>query len=173
MNLRWCFILILTLVFCGAGRTTAQAANADSPYETIVTRNVFGLVPIPIAPPPKAEPDNRQLPKITPNGIMTLFGKLQVLFKVATPGKPANQEDSYVMSVGDRQDDIEVKNIDEQSAVITFNNHGTIQELPLVAGKASTGAPPPANHGAPGQIPLPRPGIPAPRGGGFRNEQCR
>lgn len=140
-----------------------QAATTGNPYQAIVTRNVFGLVPIPTGPPPDATP-SAPLPKITPNGIMTLFGKLQVLFKVAEPGKPANQEESYMMSVGDRQDDIEVQKIDEPSATITFNNHGTIQELALTAGKASTGAPPPARPNVPGRIPLPRPGIAPPAG---------
>jgi len=36
------------------------------------------------------------------------------------------------MSVGDRKNDIEVVGIDEKAGVITFNNHGRIQELPLV-----------------------------------------
>ncbi|HZI32155.1 MAG TPA: hypothetical protein VFF11_07425, partial [Candidatus Binatia bacterium] len=177
MNLRLCFILAGMLAFGGAV-AVLQAASKDSinPYQEIVTRNVFGLVPIPTGPPPDTTP-SAPLPKITPNGIMSIFGKLQVLFKVAEPGKPGNQEESYMMSVGDRQDDIEVQKIDEQSATITFNNHGTIQELALVAGKASAGAAPPTGPGVPGRIPLPRPGIPAPVdhtlaagvGGGGRN----
>jgi hypothetical protein len=143
------------------------AASADTPYQAIVARNVFGLVPIPVAPPPQStKPNDASLPKITPNGIMTIFGKLQVLFKVSEPGKAASQEDSYIMSEGDRQDDIVVQKIDEKSATITFNNHGTIQELALVAGKASSGAPGPAASPSPVGIPLPRPGMPAPAGAG-------
>lgn len=169
MNLRWCIHLTLVGAFLGSGIMAAQAATAQNPYQEIVTRNVFGLVPIPTAPPPKAEPDTSHLPKITPNGIMTIFGKLQVLFKVAPEqGKPGAKEESYVMSVGDRQDGIVVQNIDEKSATITFNNHGTVQELALVDGKASTGAAPasaPAQHGVAGRIPLPRPGMPQSHGG--------
>jgi hypothetical protein len=61
------------------------------------------------------------------------------------------------MGVGERQDDIEVQKIDEKAAVITFNNHGTIQELPLIAGTATGGEPAPV--GQPG-LPIPRPGVP-------------
>ena len=160
MNLRRCCILILTLAFSGS--LAVLAAEIGNPYQAIVTRNMFGLVPIPTGPPPNATPDVA-LPKITPNGIMTLFGKLQVLFKVSKPGQAAGKEDSYVMSEGDRQDDIEVEKIDEPSATITFNNHGTIQELALVPGKATGGGAVPALPGMPGHPPglVPRIGLPS------------
>jgi hypothetical protein len=67
------------------------------------------------------------------------LGQLQALFKVASPGKgnqPA-KEQSYMLCEGERQDDIEVTKIDEATATITFDNHGTIQEIPLVAAKDS------------------------------------
>jgi len=153
MNLRRSFILALVVT----GSWSASAAMGDNPYTPIVTRNIFGLVPIPVHNPADDVPVNPP-PKITPNGIMTLFGKLQVLFKVAgvaAAGQPPKDE-SYVLGEGERQDDIEVQKIDEKSATITFNNHGTIQELALVASKASTGAPAPATPGlAPGMIPRP------------------
>jgi hypothetical protein len=162
MNLRYSFLVALLVV----GSGLAHAATAGNPYQPIVTRNIFGLVPIPVHNPADDVPVNPP-PKITPNGIMTLFGKLQVLFKVAgtaAPGAPP-KEDSYVMGEGERQDDIEVQKIDEKSATITFNNHGTVQELALVVSKASTGAPAPAG---PGVVPgaLPRPGVAPVVGGG-------
>jgi hypothetical protein len=167
MILRRSFIWAMMLTSWGLGSCVLLAASANNPYQAIVERNVFGLVPIPEAPPPQStKPNDASLPKITPNGIMTIFGKLQVLFKVSEPGKAASQEDSYIMSEGDRQDDIVVQKIDEKSATITFNNHGTIQELALVAGKASSGAPGPAASPSPGGIPLPHPGMPAPAGAG-------
>jgi len=151
MNVR--FILGLLVVGWLSGQSLMAVAADENPYAPIVTRNVFGLVPIPI----NAPVDPASLvppPKITPNGIMTLFGKLQVLFKVADvarPGQPPKDE-SYVMSEGDRQDDIEVQKIDEPSAIITFNNHGMVQQLPLVVGTATGGGPAPAPSG----IPMPR-----------------
>ena len=158
MNLRRCLISgLLTVAWLYGQPLRASVAPADNPYTPIVERNVFGLVPI---PPPPVAVDPATLvppPKITPNGIMTLFGKLQVLFKVAGvthPGLPPKDE-SYVMCEGDRQDDIEVQKIDQPSATITFNNHGVVQVLPLVASTGGTVASPP-----PGAVPPP--GMPGP-----------
>jgi hypothetical protein len=104
---------------------------SDNPYAPIVVRNVFGLNPPP--PPVAAIKDDEPLPKITPNGIISILGKLQVLFKVESvpkPGKPS-EEEAYILTAGQRQDDIEVVKINEKAAKVTFNNHGTVQELAL------------------------------------------
>jgi hypothetical protein len=72
---------------------------------------------------------------------MTIFGRDQALFKagnMARPGQPSKEE-AYVLSEGERQDDIEVVKIDHVDGIITFNNHGTFQELPLVPAKDSGG----------------------------------
>ena len=140
-------------------RADSPAPGAgDNPYAPLVARNVFGLNPIPPpGPPTPTDPP----PKITPNGIMNLLGSLQVLFKVeAAPGQPAKEVKTYMLATGQREDDIEVVKIDEKAAIITFNNHGTTQDLPLVAGAASSGAAPP-----PGGVPAPNGGIPPPMGG--------
>ena len=157
MNWQRSFILGLL----AAGALCAASTRADvvpNPYTPIVTRNVFGLVPIPTNPPVVAGPPETPPPKITPNGIMTLFGKLQVLFKVAGvahPGQPPKDE-SYVLSEGDRQDDIEVQSIDEKAAMITFDNHGVIQKLSLVASAGSGGdAAPAASSATRSGIPVP------------------
>ena len=140
------------LIFSAAVRAQDLAAPAN-PYTALVTRNIFGLVPIPPAEPPPPPPVDPP-PKITPNGIMSIFGKYQVLFK--TPGKvKAGQppkEESYVMGEGDRQDDIAVMKIDDKAGMVTFDNHGVIQELPLVVAQ-NVGAP--AAPGAPGSVPVP------------------
>ena len=127
-----------------AGLPADGAAISDNPYSAIVARNIFGLESVPTNTAAEVPPDNPP-PKITPNGLMSLFGQSQVLFKVAAPagaGQPPGDE-SYVMSVGDRKDDIEVVRIDEKAGIITFNNHGSIQELPLfgVASLAVSTAP--------------------------------
>jgi hypothetical protein len=102
------------------------------PYATVVARNIFGLnPPLPVTPVQDANPPV----KITPNGIMTIFGEVQVLFKVAgtpKPGGPPSADESYILSEGQRQDDIEVVKIDEKNSIVTFNNHGETQQLPLV-----------------------------------------
>lgn len=115
---------------------------AGNPYAPVVERNVFGLLPPPTNDPAANLPPPEPPPKITPNGIMSIFGRLQVLFKVAVkplPGQP-QKDASYVMSEGERQDDITVTKIDEAAGVVTFDNHGTIQELALVATPATGGA---------------------------------
>ena len=153
MNFR--YILALAAGWFLAGTVVSSAPAAENPYTPIVTRNVFGLVPIPVHDPAN-DPPETPLPKITPNGIMKLFGKLQVLFKVAgTPAKPGQpaKDESYVLAEGERQDEIEVQKIDEATSTITFDNHGTIQSLPLVAGPANAAGPAPAV--ASGGVPRP------------------
>ncbi len=133
------------ILVCLAGtlalNATVRADNvvlSGNPYAPVVARNIFGLSP---PPPPVVTPvDDTPPPKITPNGIMTILGQLQVLFKVASTegsGKPA-KDDDYILSEGQRQDDIEVVKIDEKGGIVTFNNHGTVQELPLIAATASS-----------------------------------
>ena len=136
------------------GARAGSVALAGNPYEPIVVRNIFGLNPPPTNTPSSSE--NDQLPKITPNGIMSIFGQLQVLFKVAPkPGQKDAKEESYVLSEGQAQDEIEVVHIDEARALVTFNNHGTVQEIPLVnTPKANTPVPAGGGIGG-GGIPIP------------------
>jgi len=138
------------LVLC-TGARAQNVALAGNPYQPIVVRNVFGLNPIPISTNP---PVDTTLPKITPNGIMSIFGQLQVLFKVAPkPGEKDAKEQSYVLSEGQQQDDIEVVHIDEKESLVTFNNHGTVQELPLANAPAlNTPAPGPGGGGGGGGV---------------------
>ncbi|MGH7977303.1 MAG: hypothetical protein ACREC8_11665 [Limisphaerales bacterium] len=120
-----------------ASLSARETVSSNNPYEPIVARNVFDLnPPQPIDTTSHVEPPV----KITPNGIMTIFGKRQVLFKVSVPAKPGipAKEDDYILGEGQRQDDIEVTRIDEKSAVVTFNNHGVVQEIPLTVASATT-----------------------------------
>jgi hypothetical protein len=155
------------IVVCLAGGLVLNAgARADdgvlpnNPYAPIVVRNVFGLNPPPTndANATQAEPP----PKITLNGIMSILGRLQALYKVAgtaKPGQPAKDE-SYILSEGQRQDEIEVIQIDEKNSLVTFNNHGTVQELPLVKANAPAGSTPTPAQGRP----VPPQNFPAPNG---------
>jgi hypothetical protein len=138
------------------GLAVNMVARADDvvlpgdPYATVVARNIFGLNP---PPPPDANPPDANPPvKITPNGIMTILGEVQVLFKVAgtpKPGGPPAADESYILSEGQRQDDIEVVKIDEKNSIVTFNNHGETQQLPLVVTQPSS-TPSPGLAGGPG-----------------------
>ena len=129
----------------GLSATNSGAASKplpENPYAPIVTRNVFSLNPPPAPEDPKAK-EEKELPKITPSGIMNEFGHLKVLYKVGTiggakPGQPPPKDLFYILSQGERQDDIEVIKIDEANSLVTFNNHGFTQELPLVSTPASS-----------------------------------
>jgi hypothetical protein len=129
------------IAICFAGGLALSAAvhaenvvSQNNPYAPIVVRNIFGLNP----PQPVVQADPNPPPKIIANGIMTIFGNRQALFKVAEPaktGQPARTT-SHILGEGQRQDDIEVTHIDEKSGTITFNNHGTVQEIPLTTAPA-------------------------------------
>jgi len=168
--------LIAAAVLIAPCAWSEDVGAADSPYASIVARNMFGLVPIPPPDPNAGKPPADPPPKITPTGIMTIFGRDQALFRVATktkPGQPA-KDDAYVLSEGERQDGIEVVKINHGDAIITFDNHGTVQELPLIPSKESDGGPGPgAARGFGGAAPsmpgvaIPRPGLRMPGGPGM------
>lgn len=138
--------------------TTAPAVsspgNPGNPYESIVTRNVFGLNPIPpyVPPPPPAGPPP---PKITLTGIMTIFGPTQALFKVAgvVRGGGRPQDESYILTEGQEQDDVTVSKIDAKKQIVTFMNHGVEQEIPLVDDGLTSSSAAPSAPSWPGQNP--------------------
>ena len=138
----------------GAAAPVAEpdaAAAADKPYASIVARNMFGLLPIPPAAPVDEKPPV-DVPKITPNGIITIFGRKEALFKVPVKPKPGQppKDQSYVLGEGEMQDEITVVKINDAESIVTFNNHGTIQELPLVVAANTSGPGPGGGPGGPG-----------------------
>ena len=143
-----------------AGLRAADPVSSGNPYAPIATRNVFDIKPPPLVDPNQAPAEPP--PKITPNGITSNLGHLRVLFKVAVPAKPGQpaKDQCYILSEGQAQDDIEVTKINEAAGLVTFNNHGTIQELPLAIATAS-GPSAPAPSG-PGPAGPPRPNFPMP-----------
>ena len=172
-------IATLTIAAAAWLCTTAWAkaedlALNDNPYTPIVTRNIFGLLPVPTNDPTANAAPVVPPPKISLNGITTILGSKEALYKVATPAKPgvAAADQSYMMGEGESQDDIQVVKIDTDADVVTFNNHGTIQQLPLTAagnissGPAGGGVSSPTGGGAPG-LPLPGNRFRRPGGPGF------
>jgi len=159
-----------------ASLRAAGTMSPGHPYAPIVVRNVFNIHP---PPPVENKEDNKPPPlKITLNGIVSNLGHPQALYKVAMPAKPGipPKDQFYMLGEGEAQDEIEVVKIDEKAGLVTFNNHGTEQEIPLADATASSGTPPapagPAPAGpAPGSVPRPgffRPGFP-PGGGNANN----
>jgi hypothetical protein len=153
------------LAVCVAGgllHVQAQALTSDSaanPYASIVDRNVFGLRPPP--PPTTEAPKPVNVPNITLQGVISGFGKKQVLFKTMMPGAPGQppKETSVVMSEGERLGEVEVLEINEAAGTIKFKNHGTeeIKDLSKDGVKQPTG-PAPAMAGLPG---VPSPAVPS------------
>src|SRR5450756_1274162 len=128
------FILCLTAVaWLSPVLHADDLAMASNPYTTITERNVFALVPVPVVSATPDAPLADPPPKITINGMMTLFGKPQVLFKFtpkALPGQPAKEE-SFVLGEGERQEEVEVTKIDMVAHSASFINHGIAQEVAL------------------------------------------
>jgi hypothetical protein len=108
--------------------------SAARPYAGIVSRNIFGLAP------PKPEVPSVEaavLPKITLQGTMTIFGKLQVLFTVASaaePGQPSRM-DFFVLRPGEAEQGVGVVQVNPADGTVVFNNHGSLQQLPMSIGR--------------------------------------
>jgi hypothetical protein len=132
-------------IWLAAGLLLSAGARADNPYTPVVERNIFGLKPAVDEAPPGDPP-----PKITLNGIMSISGHFKALYKVAGTSKPGQSDQSYILSEGQRQDDIEVTHIDDKASLVTFNNHGVVQEIPLANAPAATGSAP--GQGSPGSF---------------------
>jgi len=124
-----------TLAYILAGLSLAAAARAlvtsssSDPYQAIPERNLFGL-----KPPPQItnESPATQLAKIVLTGITTILGDKRALMKllppIGKPGDPANEQ-SLILSEGQRDGKIEVLAIDENAGSVKVNNCGTVVTL--------------------------------------------
>ncbi len=125
-------VCLLGVLVLGANTYAATATTKENPYaKAIVGRNAFSLnaAPLPtIVDPPRPPP-----PRITLQGVTTILGRRQVLFKTQMPAKPGEpaREMSCVLSEGERQGGIEVVAIDEKAGTVRFNNHDILQTLNL------------------------------------------
>lgn len=169
-------LLVGALVACMAAPGADTAGVSGNPYEGIATRNVFHLNPPPLPPDPEAS--KPPPPKIFLTGITTLGGRRALLKTTpsAKPGEPP-KEKSYLLSEGERQDDLEVLVIDEKAGAVRVKCAGTeatvtFKDNAVATAAAPASAAPPAaappgvqganpalpggNPGAPGQ---PHPGL--------------
>ncbi len=149
MKHAWNISIYLAVSLASRVGVCADSPATENPYAALAARNVFGLTPIASAVT-NDQPALVPPVKITPNGIITVFGCAQVLFKTAAPVKVGEQ--AYLLAEGQRQDDIAVVHIDANSGLITFNNHGRLQDIPLPDGVATA---PPAPALATRSIPRP------------------
>src|SRR5215472_11388177 len=107
---------VYSIISCSFLLLVAPAqAITDSPYQAIVDRNVFALKPPP--PPPTNNPDANKPPPpaITLTGITTILGSKRAFMSVNMPAKPPEpaKVQSFMLSEGQRDGDIEVLEIDE------------------------------------------------------------
>jgi len=118
--------ICVVAAIAGCGLARAEGAN---PYSGIAARNAFGLVaPEPVAPAPVPE---EPLPKLLPQGMMTIFSRPQFLFKLVLPAAPGvkAREVNCVLAEGEQQEGVEVIRIDVSTGTATVDNHGTLQQI--------------------------------------------
>ncbi len=148
--------ILTSLIFCGGAGAIGTDSTAN-PYQSIVDRNVFGLKPPPPAKP--AEPEKPPPPKITLNGVTTIFGNKRAVMSVQMPAKPPEpaKQQSFILAEGQRDGDLEVLEIDPtlEGGTVKVNNFGQVQTLTM----AKDGAKLPAGS------PVPAPGVPPFPGG--------
>lgn len=159
----------LLAVWLAGGLFLPAAAHAltstDNPYNSIVVRNPFGL----IAPPPPAPIETTTPPSnIKLTGITTILGIKNALLMAQEPG-PAGKSQSYILTEGQREGQIEVLAIDNIAGLVKVNNAGVVSTLNFdkdgFKSPTSPVATPGAMPGVPG-IPSPAsmPGRPMPAG---------
>jgi len=133
---------------------SSREIAAENPYQAIAERNVFGLKPPP--PPPDPEATKEPPPNIFLTGITTVLGGKRAFLKTTPPpGKrPGEQgaEQTYMLTEGQRDGDVEVLKIDEVNGVVKIRLAGKEMDLDF------------ENNGVKiASTPLPSPGAAAPR----------
>jgi hypothetical protein len=165
--------LLCSLALCGAA--TAVAISSENPYQMVVERNVFALKP-PAPPAPDPASIKPPAPKVILNGIITLLGNKRALLKMTPPAAKGEQakEQSYVLTEGQRDGDLEVIKIDEKAGMVTVNDFGTVTNITFDTNATKTASAPAAMPMPTGAIPPPM--MPAgftPPGGGLRSLPTR
>lgn len=154
----------LMAVWLTGGLMLLPAARAvvsgDNPYRSIVERNPFGLLPpTPPAPPPDTNPPPSNI-KLT--GITTILGIKNALLMAQEPG-PGGKSQSYILTEGQREGQIEVLTIDNVTGSVKVSNAGTVSTLTFDKDGMKAPVVPVAPISTPGGVPTAfRPGMPVP-----------
>jgi hypothetical protein len=136
--------------------TSAKAATpapSEHPYQGIVARNLFGLIPVPV--PSIVAPKSRPLPKIVLTGIVSGFFPSRAVMKISLPPKPGEpaREQSCSLTVGERDGDLELLEIREKSGSVRVRYAG--EEVPISFGPLDNVVRPAAASGNAAPIPAP------------------
>lgn len=147
------------------GVEAEAAAQTGDPFQVIIERNPFGLLPPPAPPPPpKEEPKEEPPLDVKLSGIMSIFKPPRAMFVNTPPG--AKTPEYLSVAEGEREGGIEVLvgGIDIAKGTVRVNVGGVTRTLSFeehgVKGAAVSGVPP---GGRP--VPVPRPAFPSPLGG--------
>jgi hypothetical protein len=146
-------VLALIAVFPISG---AQAGDGDirkGGYDKIAQRNVFGLVSSSIAEvSTSAQTATPAQVKLT--GITTVLGEKRAFFIVhGAPDGGKAKDESYMLTVGQRQNGYELLDLDEKAGIARLRADGRLLVLSLASPKLPTAAAPAT--AAPPQTPVP------------------
>lgn len=157
---RWTILAwTLNCVVLGlAGR--CSAADEGNQYEAIPARNVFDLRQVAVIAPavvtPTPPPGTIKL-----TGITTIFGPPRALFLIrktsapAPAGGPPAADESVILSLGERQNDLHLLAVDEAGGTAKVQYRGEEMQLSLPAVAAASGDT--GNPGPPGLRPRTEP----------------
>jgi hypothetical protein len=149
---------LIHVVLMGSVTMTALAEIPSNPYDSIVTRNPFGLKPPPPPPDPellKPPPPPLQLADVTLTGLTSIFANKRALLEIIpAPGKPAIKA---TLAEGERMDSVELVSIDLDKNEVTIKNGPILTNVTFKIAKSTPGAatPPPAGVGIiPPKLPM-------------------
>lgn len=121
-------ICTLAIALASLGAQAVTPIGSERPYTAIVDRNVFNLRPPPAPVDPSELARNKQIPKLTLNGITTILGK-KIVFITMPSTKPGGPPQTLMLAEGQAEEEVEAKQIDEKAGVVKVNNHGEEQTL--------------------------------------------
>jgi len=115
------------------------AAAEGNPFEVIVARNVFRLLPFAAPTHIVQEPPPKILPKVVVTGITDVCGRRQALAEIAEVGKPVVRP---VLGEGETAAGVEVVSIDVEQGRVRVRVLGEESEIALQAERPSVAPPP-------------------------------
>ena len=122
-------ICFVTGIALGASAGALASDAPSMPYREIADRNSFGLKALQEKPEPA--PVVLTLPKIRLTGITTILGR-KIAFLVITGSEPSGLPECLVLAEGQRQDEIQVTEIDEKGGFVKVVNRDQEQTLEFV-----------------------------------------
>src|ERR1022692_87152 len=149
---------VLSALAVGNGAQALVSDSTGGPYHGIVARNVFDVHPPAPHDPALDKPPTPPPPNIKISGITDILHRKQVIFKVMLPPKPPApaKEESYILTEGQREGEIEVLEIDVKAGTVKMSDYGIITNLSIeLNGEKLVSGPPAGVPGAQPQLPPP------------------